>query len=374
MDKIEKSHQAYPLIFSRLFACCSLIGDKPEMRAYLRTDHRLGTPLPRKIAIVRSLPGLGDLLCVIPALRALRTALPEVQITLIGLRETRALMQRFQHYLDDWLEFPGYPGIPEVPLAAQRVVSFLSEVQQSGFDLALQMHGNGSVINSFTALLSAKLNAGFFMDGHFCPDRHRFLLYPDHGSEIWRHLRLMEFLGIPLQGDHLEFPLWQSDWQELQAINSVHHLHHRNYVCIHAGASTPARRWSYQHFAATADALAAQGFQVVLTGTAQEVKLTQALAQTMHYPVINLAGQTNLGTIAALLQQARLLICNDTGISHLAAALRVNSVVVFTNSDPQRWAPLDRRRHRIVTTPSPTPDQVLLEAMDLLQQEVVYAS
>lgn len=344
------------------------------MRTYLKADHRLGDPLPQKVVIVRSLPGLGDLLCVVPALRALRTALPDVQITLIGLRETHVLMQRFRHYLDNWLEFPGYPGIPEVSLSAQRVVSFLAKAQQFNFDLALQMHGNGSVINSFTMLLGAKLSAGFFVDGHPCPDRQRFLRYPDHESEIWRHLRLVEFLGIPLQGDDLEFPLQQSDWQEFQAIVAVHHLRRSDYICIHPGASTPARRWSPQQFAATADALAAQGLQIVLTGTAQEADLVQAVAQAMHYPAINLAGQTSLGTIAALLKQARLLICNDTGISHLAAALHVNSVVIFTSSDPQRWAPLDRQRHRIVTTPFPTPNQVLMEATDLLQQEVVYAS
>lgn len=343
------------------------------MRAYLRADHRLGKFLPQKIVIVRSLPGLGDLLCAIPALRALRMALPEAQITLLGLRQTNALIQRFQNYFDDWLEFPGYPGIPEVPLSPHRIVSFLTEIQQSRFDLALQMHGNGSSINSFVMLLGAKLKAGFFQTGHYCPDRHRFLSYPDHEPEIWRHLQLMEFLGIPLQGDYLEFPLWQSDWQEFDAIDSVHHLRTGGYICIHPGASTPMRRWSYQYFAAVADALADQGFQIVLTGTSQELELAQAVAQTMHHSVINLVGQTNLGTIAVLLKQARLLICNDTGISHLAAALQVNSVVIFTQSDPQRWAPLDQQRHRIVTSQLPTPDQVLTEAMDLLQ-EVSYAS
>lgn len=343
------------------------------MKAYLKAEHRLKKSELQRIAIVRSLPGLGDFLCAVPALRALRIACPSSQITLIGLQETRALVQRFGHYLDNWLEFPGYPGIPEVSLFPQQVVSFLAGAQQLNFDLALQMHGNGSSINSFTMLLGAKLNAGFFLRGHLCPDRNWFLPYPDHEPEVWRHLRLLEFLGIPLQGDHLEFPLGQSDWQEFDTIASVYPLRYGDYICIHPGASTPARRWSCQAFAATADALAAQGFQIILTGTAQEIELTQAVAQTMRYPAIDLAGQTNLGTIAILLRQARLLICNDTGISHLAAALQVNSVVIFTHSNPQRWAPLDRQRHRIVAAESSTPEQVLAEALDALQGEVIYA-
>ena len=71
------------------------------------------------IAIMRSLPGVGDLLCAVPAWRSLRAALPKAHVTLIGLPWARTFVERFSKYLDNFLEFPGYPGIPEVkpPLA-----------------------------------------------------------------------------------------------------------------------------------------------------------------------------------------------------------------------------------------------------------------
>jgi ADP-heptose:LPS heptosyltransferase len=97
-----------------------------------------------------------------------------------------------------------------------------------------------------------------------------------------------------------------------------------------------------------ADALAAQGLQVVLTGTAQESGLTRAVQQAMTAPALELAGRTSLGAVAVLVSNARLVVCNDTGVSHLAAALRIPSVVIFSNSDPHRWAPLDRKLHRII--------------------------
>lgn len=360
------------------------------MRAQVAANHRLGQPLPQKIAIVRSLPGLGDFLCAVPTLRALRMALPEAHFTLIGLSNADNFVSRFHHYLNDWLEFPGYPGIPEVPVSSPRIVSFLANAQLQNFDLAIQMHGNGTYINCFTMLLGAKLNAGFFPAQQYCPDRHRFLPYPEHEPEIWRLLRLMDFLGVPLRGDALEFPLSPSDWEEFAAIALLHNLRRGNYICIHPGASVPERCWFYRYFATVADTLAEQGFQVVLTGTTSEWTLIETIVQTMRFPAINLAGQTSLGAIAALLNRSRLLICNDTGVSHLAAALAVPSVVIFTHSDPRRWAPLNRRLHRIVVSvmteqesglrqngvllSQPTPAQVLAEVAHLLQQEVVHVS
>jgi ADP-heptose:LPS heptosyltransferase len=248
-------------------------------------------------------------------------------------------------------------------------------------------------------LLGAKQVAGFFPTGQYCPDPQRFLPYPDHEPEVWRHLRLLEFLGIPLQGDELEFPIQETDWQDWRAIATEHHLIPGHYVCIHPGASVTARRWPPEQFALVADALAARGWQVVLTGTAAETDLTRIVAEAMHAPVINLAGKTHLGAIAALLSQARLLVCNDTGVSHLAAALRVKSVVIFSNSDPHRWAPLNRQHHRVIVDTSllhqrmewghrevvqraitpgfcfpASPAVVLNQAIDLLHQEVPYAS
>lgn len=335
--------------------------------------HLLGEPLPQRIAIVRSLPGLGDLLCAVPAWRSLRAALPEAQITLIGLPSARTFVERFSKYLDDLVEFPGYPGIPELPPPIKKLPAFFASVQQQRFDLALQMHGNGIVSNPFTVLLGASFNAGFYLPGQYCPDAERFLPYPAHEPEVWCHLRLMEFLGIPLWSADLEFPLQEEDFSSLHAIEEVRNLQTGEYVCVHPGASVLERRWSPENFAVVADALAARGFQVVLTGTAAEADVTQAVLSLMRFPAIDLAGRTSLGAIAALLSNARLLVCNDTGVSHLAAALRVKSVVIFSTSDPNRWAPLDRDRHRIAVAPI-TLEAVMGEVEDLLSEEVAYVA
>src|SRR5262249_46707134 len=174
------------------------------------------------------------------------------------------------------------------------------------------------------------------------------LARPPEQPEARRWLRLLAFLGAPPRGEHLEFPLRAGDGEELRSAFEARGLEAGAYACVHPGARYPSRRWPAERFAAIADALAARGLTVVLTGSADEAAVVDAVGGRMRARPVVLAGRTTLGALARLLADARLLVCNDTGVSHLAAALRTPSVVVVTGSDPRRWAPLDSRRHRVV--------------------------
>jgi ADP-heptose:LPS heptosyltransferase len=307
-------------------------------------DSRLGDLAPRRLFVLRALQ-LGDMLCAVPALRALRAALPAARITLCGLPWARLFVARFWKYIDDFVEFPGYPGLPEQPIDARRVVEFLGRMQSEPIDLAIQLHGSGAFVNSLLMLCAPRQAAGFYVPGEYCPDPRWFMPYPEQGTEIERLVRLTEFLGAPAESLDLEFPLIAKDWQDLASIRDARHLKAGEYVCIHPGGRWLSRRWQTEKFAALSDHVATTGCQVVITGTAAEQDLAAAVASAMTAPAINLAGQTSLGAAAALVSGARLVVTNDTGMSHIAAALRVPSVVVVLGSDPNRWSPLDRLRH-----------------------------
>lgn len=310
----------------------------------------VGNLSPQRVVLVRALV-LGDMLCAVPAFRALRAALPRAHLVLIGLPWARDFVARFAKYLDGFLEFPGFPGLTERSPNIGQIPAFLQTAQQARFDLAIQMHGSGLLTNPLTTLLGARQTAGFYQPGHWCPDPDWFLPYPGQEPEVDRLLRLLDFLGVPRCGEALEFPLHEEDHEALQTIPQVRRLQPGTYVCIHPGASVAARRWRLDGFAAVADALAQAGLKIVLTGSLAEADLADAVSRQMNAPAVNLAGRTSLGSLAALFSGARLVVCNDTGVSHLAAALRVPSVVIVLSSDPVRWAPADQHRHRVVAYP-----------------------
>jgi ADP-heptose:LPS heptosyltransferase len=311
-------------------------------------NDRLGTP--REILVIRALQ-LGDLLCVVPALRALRNRFPHARVTLAGLPWARGFAARFPRYVDRFIDFPGFPGLPERVCDVPGVVEFLRTVQARRFDLALQLHGDGHLLNAVTALSGARQFAGFYPEGGHCPDPERFFVWQKDEHEIVRYVRLMRELGIGDGDTDLEFSVDGEDRREWADIVERHGIDDGRYVCVHPGAQLPSRRWHAERFAAVADRLAADGFQIVLTGTAREQSLTRRVATAMRHPPVDLTGVTSLGALAVLIERALLLVCNDTGVSHVAAAVRTPSVIVCCGSDFKRWAPLDRERHRVLHYP-----------------------
>src|SRR5690606_23445736 len=121
--------------------------------------------------------------------------------------------RRFAHYVDGFVPFPGWPGIPEREPSRARLCEFYTLHRGRPYDLVLQMHGDGSVMNGFAASVPAAVHAGFAPDEQHCPNP-LFAPYPTHDSEWCRPLRLLDHLGMAAEDDSLEFPLDQADRDE----------------------------------------------------------------------------------------------------------------------------------------------------------------
>ncbi|MGN6530384.1 MAG: glycosyltransferase family 9 protein [Ginsengibacter sp.] len=318
----------------------------------------------KKIGVFRALQ-LGDMLCVIPAIRSLRHQYPSAKITLLGLPWAKNFVERFKEYFDKFIHFPGYPGLPEQHFNEEAFDEFLKVIHKEKFDLLLQMQGNGTIVNPLMFTFEAKYVGGFYNENSFV-DSPFFMPYPDHGSEIRRHLLLMQHLQIQTQGDHLEFPLTKQDQKDFNEL--LLPVYPKNYIIIHPGSRGRYRQWPPKFFALIADYCIEQGFTVVITGTKEESDITGELVKCMHHVPIDLTGKTSLGAMAILIKDAFAIICNCTGVSHVADAFDTPSVVISMDGEPQRWAPLNRKLHRVIDwTKHPHFEKVFLETDVLIK-------
>lgn len=307
-----------------------------------------GRPIQR-IAVFRALQ-LGDLLVAVPALRALRATFPAAEITLIGLPWAAALVERYPRYLDRFVAFPGWPGIREAKSEPCHLAHFLDGQRTYGYDLAIQMHGNGCASNGFTLALGARLAAGYY-EGARPAGLALAAPYPGDEPEVLRNLGLARLLDCEECSPRLEFPLYRRDRDEAAALLREYGAH-RPLIGLHPGARSPARRWPAGRFAAVADALADHyGAHIVLTGGPDEVDTVRAVAASMRTQPLMLAGRTSLGGLAAVLARLDLFVSNDTGPAHLAEAVGTPTITIFGPADARRWAPLDAARHPIVRVP-----------------------
>lgn len=304
------------------------------------------------IGVLRALPGVGDLLCAVPALRALRAAHPAATITLFGLPSAAWFVDRLGDLVDDLLIVEGVGGLPEVAPSPDAAARFVRRARDRRFDLVVQIHGSGAVTNRLIASLDAGRVASACLPGQWSPPG-AVVEYRRDVPEIERMLAVVAAAGCPPAGRDLELPVTEDEQREAADQLDRAGLRGRAFACVHPGASGPDRRWPAASFARIGDDLAARGLPVVLTGSAGEAELVSSTALAMHTPAIDLAGRTGLGVLAALYRRASLVVTNDTGASHVAAAVRTPSVVVSGSAEPFRWAPLDRARHRMVTGDAP---------------------
>lgn len=317
----------------------------------------------KKIGIFRALQ-LGDLMCAIPAIRSLKQAFPAAEITLIGLPWAESFTKRFAHYFSSFIIFPGYPGLPEQGFDKKSFETFQHQMKNQHFDILFQLQGNGTIVNPMIKKLGARYTVGFDPYEDSITEKTRFLKYPDYGHEIDRHMALMSFIGVKTENCELEFPLYDTDRDEFKSLSLP--IEKNKYVCVHPGSRGTWRQWPPLYFANIADYCHTLGYKVLLTGTENELQLVKHVASLMNNKPIIAAGKTSLGTLGVLIEESYAIICNCTGVSHIASALKKPAVVISMDDEPWRWAPKNDELQRCINwNKNPEYNQVFKEVAAL---------
>jgi ADP-heptose:LPS heptosyltransferase len=290
----------------------------------------------REVVLVRA-SRVGDFVCATPAFRALRSALPGARITLVGLPLVRDLYARSTN-LDRFIPFLGFPGIAEQFFRPRLAVRFFDYVQSERFDLAIQMHGTGVYSNTFTLMLGARATSGFVREGDGPGRLDAAFAMPSSGHEVKRLLAFMEFLGANAGSDLPEYPLWSRDHAHAERllVNAK-----PPFIGLHMYARKTEKCWPAERFAQAGTALRSRhGGTIVLLGDCGDSRPEgRPIPSLEGTPCLDLVGQTSLGSLGAIIQRLSLLLTNDSGPAHIAYALGVPTVVIFGETDPERWGP-----------------------------------
>ncbi len=297
-------------------------------------------PDVRRVLVLRAL-GLGDLLTAVPALRGLRRAHPQARLELAAPAWLEPVA-RLTGTVDRFL--PVGPLAPLPPEAA-------------GADLAVNLHGRGPQSTDLLRASGPRELVAYGVTSTWREDER----------EVDRWCRLLREAGIASDPGELDLPV--PDERPLV----------RGAVLVHPGSAAPARRWPPHRWAAVVRGL--PGRVLVTAGPGEEQRAREIAAMgglPGHAVVAGLA----LPALTALVAASRLLLASDTGVAHLATAVRTPSVVVFGPVPPAQWGPppdrplhvaLGGARRSDPTAPDPapallavTPEQVLAAARGLL--------
>jgi lipopolysaccharide heptosyltransferase II len=285
----------------------------------------------RNVLCVR-LDSLGDVLMTTPALRALRESIPGCRITLLT-SAAGAAVAPYLPEVDDVLVF----AAPWMKVASPGPdLAFIEALKGRRFDAAVVF-----TVYSQSPLPAAYLCylAGIPRRLAHCRENPYHLLtdwVPDPEPAVLRHeverqLALVETVGCHAADRRLAFRVPAEAREAVAALGLRKPL-----VVVHPGASAPSRRYPPESFAAAMDLLvASSGCQVVFTGDAAEAGLVEGIRGAMAAASRSLAGKLSLGELGALIAQADLLVSNNTGPAHIAAALGTPVVDLYALTNPQ---------------------------------------
>jgi ADP-heptose:LPS heptosyltransferase len=269
----------------------------------------LSVPEVPTAVVLRPL-GLGDLLTGVPAIRAVRAAVPDHRLVLA----TTASLEPLARLIDE---------VDEVLPARE-----LEPLDWTGPppELAVDLHGKGPASHLVVADLQPERLLTFDSPGFPGPT-----WYADE-HEVRRWCRLVgEGLGVAADPDALDLAVPPVPAPVSGA------------AVVHPGAAFPGRRWPPERFAAVARHLADRGHDVAITGGPAELSLARSVAELagLEESAV-LAGRTTSLELAAVIAAARVVVSGDTGVAHLATAYRRSSVVLFGPVSPALWGPPSR--------------------------------
>lgn len=266
---------------------------------------------------------MGDVILTTPLIRCLKARFPDSEIDFLVKKEFSGVLSE-NPYLSNIILFDKSFGKDEIlrvrALIKNGNYSHIIDIQNNIRSVLLRAF-SGASVSSF----SKRILARYFLI------KFKKNFYKEVKPVYLRYFEAVSKLGVSYDGQGTELFFQESDKELMEADLAKNGLNTTNQLLIVApGAQWANKRWLPSGFAQSADALSLRyNYTVVLLGGKGDVEICTEVQKLMKSPSIMFAGKSSLMQSAALLSRAALVLTNDTGILHMAQAVKTPVVAVF---------------------------------------------
>jgi len=289
---------------------------------------------------------LGDIVLALPALTALHRSFPDAKISWLVRPEFAPLLENHPHLTEiivfdrkllgkAWFHSGAFGSL----------VSLVRRLRRSKFDVVFDFQGLLRTA-SLARLSGCKKRFGMANAREFASIfyTHKIPQDIDCIHMVDYYLKIIKAAGATELDVEFVFPQNSKAPDSVGRLLASHEVPNDNYAVFVPSSAHRDKCWPAERFAALAEKISSQfGTSIVVTGSASEAGIIESLKEKANAPIVSLAGKTSLSELIALLEGARVVISNDTGPGHIAAALGVPIVLLFGRTNPYRLTPYGRK-------------------------------
>jgi heptosyltransferase-2 len=310
--------------------------------------------------LIRATNWVGDVVMTLPALEAVRESFPKSTMVVLARPWVIPL-------------FESHPMVDGVIPLGKGKASFFGltdilkaslQVRRQKFDLAVLFQ------NAFEAALITYLGGIRYRVGYDTDHRRLLLSHAVirddkimNAHQVEYYLSLIKAIGLDARSKDPELFVSKEQEEKSLPFLSENGVEQDDFILgMSPGAIYgPAKRWPPERFAAIGDmAVDRWGAKVMIFGSGQEKGICARVSTAMNHPSINLCGGTEIGELIALIRRCNLFVSNDSGLMHVASALKVPLVAIFGSTNPVATGPRGPRsrivRHQVDCAPCMRPE------------------
>ncbi|HUI40763.1 MAG TPA: glycosyltransferase family 9 protein [Terriglobia bacterium] len=298
----------------------------------------------RRVCIYR-IGNLGDILCALPALHAVRLAYPEAKLTLLtspgapGMPGAHELLSGAP-----WLDHVWVYSSEEIATLRQQL-RLVKRLRDSEFDVWIEFPSSLAPIRVLLRNMLVARFSGVRWGFGWRVSTIRWAARAQSArrvfpNEVERLLQIAAQCGITAREISFPLPLTERRAATVEALLHGWVPPGTPLAALAPGAKRPTNRWPLERYAEVGASLCARGFFVLLLGGAGDQASCEWIASRLPAATLNLAGRVSVLESCEALRRCAFVVCNDSGVQHMAAAVSTPCVSIFSGQDmPGKWHP-----------------------------------